>query len=178
MVCSGEFVSFLEFVQSLAIKAIRAEHKISLQKIRDAVRVAQDEYHVEYPLARRHTTYLWGSEILIQVEQDRDPIQVTGKHKRQMTMKKIVEIYLADLSWDAEGLASEYRPFDIGILLSPKKRFGEPIVESCGMSAIALWEAVQTEGSIQAAAEAYGVEQSDVRVASHYFDILEGRPAK
>lgn len=171
-------ITFLDFVQALAVHDIRNQKKISLQKIREAIRLAEDKYHIEYPLARRHTTYLLGDDIYIQPEGCKDLVQVTGRQKHQMTMKKVVEIYLVDLTFGEDGLAVAYDAFKwhgIPIRMNPKHRFGEPMVTTCGYTAQSLWEAAKTEGSIEAAAEAYGVEPADVEAAFRYYDFLQGK---
>src|SRR5437016_4763932 len=42
----GKFVTFLEFVEALAIRSLRKERNISLPKIREAIKEAQDKYHI------------------------------------------------------------------------------------------------------------------------------------
>src|SRR5690349_307789 len=56
-----KIVTFVDFVEALAVRAIRLEHKLSLSKIRQAVKVATDTYGVLHPLAREHITYLFDS---------------------------------------------------------------------------------------------------------------------
>jgi DNA-binding transcriptional MerR regulator len=173
----GKYVSFLEFVQALAIREIRMAKKVSLQKIRDAVKTAQETHGIRYPLAKKHTCYLYDKEIFISFTHDDDPIQLSGGEKGQPVMRRIVEVFLDDISWDVEGIAQSYKPFGIGVIQDPARRFGEPLVESCGASALALWEAARTEGGYERAAEVYGVQPGDVKIACHYFDYLGGKVA-
>ena len=173
-------VTFLDFVQLLAIHDIRTQHRLPLQKIREAVRRAEDEYQLNHPLARRHVTFLLGDEIVILPEGSEDLVQVTGRQKHQMVMRRIVEVYLKDLTFGEDGLAVAYKAFrwlDVQIEMDPKRRFGEPLVKSCGYTAQALWEAAKAEGSIEAAAEAYGVQPIEVEAAFRYFNLLEGKAA-
>src|SRR5687768_6967785 len=86
-------VTFLDFIQSLAIRAIRTTRKVPLNKIRETVERAHEQYGIEYPFARRHTTYLLGDEVLLDLR-DFGLVQVTGKQANQLAMKKVVEIYL------------------------------------------------------------------------------------
>jgi uncharacterized protein (DUF433 family) len=169
-------VTFLDFVQTLAIRSIRQQHHISLDKIRTAIDQAENVYGVRWPLARKHTTYLLGRDIQIVPEAGGSPIQVTGKGSGQLSLRSIVELHLRDLGWDAEGLARSYRAFTWNnreVLMDPARHFGEPLIPSCDYSARALVEAAETEGSIEAAAEAYGVAPEDVEIACRYFDHLQ-----
>lgn len=61
--------------------------------------------------------------------------------------------------------------------MDPKVRFGEPVIATCGYSALTLWNAVKAEGSIKAAAEIYGVETKEVELACSYFDYLQSPDA-
>lgn len=173
-------VTFLDFVQALAVRAIRTQHQIALDKVRTAIEVAEQEFQVKWPLARRHTIYLLGRDIQIVPELNGDPVQVTGPAKGQVSLRSVVELHLRDLGWDAEGLARHYRPFlwgDREISMNPEEHFGEPVVPSCRYSARVLWEAAETEGGIEPAAAAYGVQEEEVEVACRYFDHLQGAAA-
>ncbi len=173
-------VTFLDFVQALAVRAIRTQHKIALDKVRTAIEVAEQEFQVKCPLARRHTIFLLGRDIQIVPELDGDPVQVTGRAKGQVSARSVVEIHLRDLGWDADGLARHYRAFQWGhrdIQMIPEEHFGEPVVPSCNHSARVLWEAAETEGGIEPAARAYGVEAEEVELACRYFDHLQGSAA-
>ena len=169
-------VTFLDFVQALAIRAIRQQHHISLDKIRTAIDRAEKEFGVKWPLARKHMTYLLGRDIQIVPEAGGNPVQVTGRGSGQISLRPIVELHLRDLGWDAAGLATSYRAFSWDgreVLMDPSLHFGEPVIPTCDYSARSLWEAAETEGGIVAAAHAYGVETEDVEIACRYFDHLQ-----
>lgn len=175
-----KLVTFVDFIQALAIRNIRIQHGLSLRKIRDAVDRARSRYNIEFPFAREHTTFLYEGDIFICLPGEEDLVQVTGKHVHQRAIKKILELYMKDLSFDDEGLASTYVAFahrDREVKMDPSFRFGEPFVASCGYTAQVLWEACATEGSFEAAAAAYGVSTSEVEAAFRYYDFLEGKAA-
>ena len=94
-------------------------------------------------------------------------------------MREIAEVYMSDISYDSHGLAMEYVALQRGglrVVMNPKKRFGEPLVPS-GYTAETLWEAAKSEGSVEAAAKAYGVDRTEVELACCYFDFLQGTSA-
>jgi hypothetical protein len=172
-----KFVTFVDFVQALAIHDIRVVHNVSLQKIRDAVDRAEKQYSVQHPFARKHTTYLFEGEIIIRLEDDDSLIQVSGTHANQPVMQPIVELFLRDVGYDAEGLVTWYRAYawrNLEVRMNPRLRFGEPIVVSCGYSAQALAHACVTEGSIDSAASALGVTIDEAEIGLRYFDHIEG----
>lgn len=181
-------VTFLDFVQTLAVREVRNRSGLSLQRIRQGVDEARNRYGIEYPLARRHTIYLFSDQkgeghgyILIRISGDDSEgedrfIQLTGRGKGNLMMRPVVEMFLQDLQFDPEtGLANLYSPMNDGgasIVLNPHRRFGEPIVDPGGYTAETLWHATNTEGGIEAAAEAYGVTIGEVKLANRYFDML------
>lgn len=175
-------ITFLDFIQSLAIRTIRSQYKktVSLQKIRDAAEEASQKYGVDYPFARPHSTFVitegkHAGEVVLKLN-DESLVQITGRKKDQRLIGPIAEVYLDDITFDEENYATEYRPLKSpeagAILMSPHRRFGEPLVEQCGYSARTLWEAAIAEGGIAAAAEAYGVDKQHVKLACSYFDYL------
>lgn len=175
----AKLLTFLDFVQTLAVREIRSKCRLPLQKIRAGIERARDKYGKPYPLAMEHTTYLYGRELVIRLDEDR-MVQVSGRHADQEMMTPIIELYMLDLSFGADRLAREYTAFksnEYRVTMDPRLRFGEPMLPSCGYSARALWEACIAEGSMQAAAEAYGVKLEEVELAYRYYDHLQGNVA-
>ena len=175
------FVTFTDFIQALAVRAIRINWRLPLQKIRDAVKRAEDEYHIEYPLARRRVIYHFDGEIYIRPDRHSSLVQVSGKGQHQQAFKHLVEPYLHDISFDPNsGLAFRYEAFrydEERIQMDPSYHLGEPFFSTTGYSPRVLWEAVQSEGSIIGAARVYGVEEKQVEVAFRYLDHLELKSA-
>jgi uncharacterized protein (DUF433 family) len=172
---NGEnFVTFLDFIQSIHIRQIRSDYKVPLKKIREAIDVAENTYHVSYPFAREHTTYLYGTEVIIKLN-DEEFAQISGKERRHRLIHQIVRLHMKDLAFDADGLASSYKAWRYGqidVWMDPAIRFGEPLIRSCGYSARSLWEAAKTEGGFEPAAAAYGIKPEEVEVGYRYYSHL------
>ncbi len=185
---SEKVVTFLDFVQTLAVREVRNRRGVSLQRIRQGMDEARKRYGVEYPLACRHKIFVFGDhktrghgQIIIRRPDDDDPdvdqyVQLTGRERGNFLLGSVVEMFLENLRFDPEtGLAFEYSPMSEGdarIVLNPRRRFGEPIVDPGGYTAETLWDATNIEGGIEAAAQAYGVTVGEVRLANRYFDTL------
>jgi uncharacterized protein (DUF433 family) len=180
-------VTFRDMIQALAIRDIRHSFGLPLQKIREAVEFVRDRYGIQYPFAMQHTTYLVSDQrhkghgnIVIRIPglsdaDDEQFVQASGDGKANLLIKEAAELYLEELRYDSGGYADEYRPMtseDDSILLTPDRRFGEPIVESCGYTVQTLRDAVISEGSIEAAAEEFGVSVASVKLAYRYYDHL------
>src|SRR5665213_373196 len=179
-----KLVTFLDFVQAMAIRQIRKTHKVPLEKIRETIDIAKKDFKIDYPFARRHITKLLGNEISLDIT-GYGLIETTGEHRRQFEIRPVVEPYLTDLSFDTKGLANIYVPYNhkgYNIVFDPRFRFGEPLVKPapksgskrCRYSVVALCNAYIAEGSLEAAALAYGVSPEAVEAATkYYFDYLQ-----
>jgi uncharacterized protein (DUF433 family) len=175
-------VTFLDFIQALAIRAIRTKHKVPLEKIRQAVDLARDKFGIPYPFAVEHTTYLFSDkqdqghgDIILKIKDQL--VVASGQDQCNLVMNEIAELYMRDLVYDrATGLASRYTawasPSGGQIVMDPRRRFGEPIVESCGYTAETLWEAYEIEGGVKPAAEAHGVSEREIELALEYHDFF------
>ena len=147
---SEKVVTFLDFIQTLAVREVRNRHNLSLGKVRQGVDAARQRYGIDYPLARKHTIFLFSDqqgrghgEIIIRLPTDRDTIedqyvQLTGKRSGNRMFSSVVEMFLDDLQFDpASGLASLYRPLvhnNASVVLDPRCHFGEPVVNPGGYS--------------------------------------------
>ncbi len=182
-----EIITFRDFVQTLAVREVRREHKIPLQRIRKGIDAARDLFGLDFPLAYKHRIYLFSDQkgeghgnMAIRLGDDEESVedlyvQLTGKAKGSFLMTQVVEMFLNDLTFDANGMASQYRPMTkngAAILLDPDRRLGEPIVEPNGYTARILRHATTTEGGPEAAASVYGVSLDEVVLANEYMNSL------
>jgi len=174
-----KIISFLDFVQALAIRNLRVHYKISLQDIRDAVDRASEEHGITHPFACKHTTFLFEKKIWI-LPEGKPLTQISGRGHGQIGFTQIIENFYKDISFDSDtGLAVAYKAFERTyatgshkIVMNPKLRFGEPILDDSGYTPEALFEAAKTEGSIESAARNYGVTDDQVRICIDYYDYL------
>jgi uncharacterized protein (DUF433 family) len=159
----------------MAIRDIRITKKIPLEKIREAIEMARSQFGIEYPFARKHTTWLLGEDIRLSIE-NVGLIEASGVHKTQLDLKPVVEPYLEDLSYDAHGLADGYKPFTwkgYDIVFDPAIQFGEPFVRPGRHTVVTLCDAFDVEGGYDAAAKVFDVKPEAIEAArKYYFDYL------
>ncbi|MFN7022685.1 MAG: hypothetical protein ACK4WH_15385, partial [Phycisphaerales bacterium] len=139
-----------------------------------------EEHIVKFPLARRHLLFYFDKSIFIKLDGRDEIVGLTRRDVGQHLLRPIVEPYLEEISFGEEGLAETWTPMSadgLSIRLDPKLRFGQPIVAPLNILASTLAEAVVAEGSIDAAAEAHGVDRKAVLLAVKYFDSLTGLAA-
>ena len=170
-------VSFLDLVQTIAIREIRIVRAVPLPKFRQAIKLAKETFGLDHPFARRHCTYLFGDELVIRPVQDgNEYVEASGKHPGQRLIS-FVEMYLEQLDFSPEGLASKYRiftskqPKPVAVTMDPHTRFGEPLLPS-GYSALTIWNAIQAEGGIERATKAYGIPIEETLAAYQFVDYL------
>lgn len=184
-----KFLTFLDFVQALAIRRIRIERRVPLQKIREAYFRAKKQFNVKYPLALDSTRIgLFGpldnpkrQEVFICLEKDDDKasqyFQLSGKEHGNQLIGEVVATYRSRLIFDEEGLAKKYVAFKsddgVKIVMDPMHRFGEPFFEDIGYTAQTLFDAYRSEGSVQRAADVYGVDPLFVTLSVEFFDFLQ-----
>ena len=166
-------ITFLEFVEAVAIRSLRVDYKVPLQTIRQAIKNAFDKYNVAHPFAHRdHRTALIGKEVHIFLPEDsKNPVQLTGRAVGQKSFRHCIEAYMKELEFDASGLARLYRAFNFkgqDIVMNPAVHFGEPIVQAHGHTAQTLYRAAVAEGSIERAASIYEVPIEAVEAAYRY----------
>lgn len=171
-------VSFLDLVQTLAVREIRLQRKVPLSKFRQAIRLAKERFGLDHPFARRHCTYLLGDELVIRPGPSRDEyVEASGRHTGQRLFP-FVEMYLENLDFATDGLAAKYRIYTgpVPVTMDPSVRFGEPLLPS-GYTPFALWDAIKAEGGIDRAARAYGVPVEEVQTAYRFVSDHLGRVA-
>jgi len=179
----GRFLTFLEFVEALAIRTLRHTYNLPLQQIRTALEIAKKEYSIEYPFANKdHKTILCGKELNIIISGNPNPVQLTGKNKRQQSFRPCVEPFMRDLVFDDKKTAKEYIAYrylvpneqtTINIVMNPRYCFGDPIVQGTGYRAETLWQAAVAEGSEEKAAEYYEANVNQVIAACRYCDEIQ-----
>ena len=171
-----KIVTFLDFVQALAIRAIRRDYKLPLQTIRDAVNYARKRYGVDYPFATRHQTFLFGRAVMIDLPGRRELTQISGKQKDQLVSRQIAEPYMLDLTYKND-LAVRYQAFERRgryVIMDPRVRFGQPLVAPNHHPVHVLLGAYRSEGSAPAAARVLDADEDDVLLAIAYDDYLRG----
>ncbi len=176
------FITFHEFLEAVAIKNLRDMSRglpqtFSLQKIRSAIKVAQEKFQIEIPFAdSRHQIAYDDKELFVFLAGENDPTQLTGKHIGQMGIHSIETDYLNFINFDNttnlayEFIVGEY--FDRQIVMNPRVMFGEPAVRNTPCSAPDLWSAVKAEGDMAKVSELYSVDFDSVRASCEYCKVI------
>jgi uncharacterized protein (DUF433 family) len=177
----GKYLTFVEFVEALAIRNLRVNYDVPFQKIRQAVNEAKEKYGVEYPFSNKtHKTFLIKPDLHIRLGGG-DLVQLSGKDRGQTSMKVCLEQFMHDLEWDATETANGYIAYrypvqdqdPVIIKMRPGIYFGAPVVEGTGHTADTLWKAALAEGSMEKVAEYYEVNANSVIAACRYCEEIK-----
>ena len=172
-----EVVSFLDMVQSMAIRDMR-KRDIPLPRIRDAARYVRRRFpEIKYPFAHRHQTFIieTSKQIALLLPDYEHHLRVSGSEKGQYVHQDMLDEYLTSLEFDENGLAERFVPMkrgNVSVVLDPQVRAGQPRVEPTGYLVEALADAYQAEGSTKAAAWWYEVTEAEVEIAVQYHHTL------
>ena len=167
-------ISFLDFVEVLAVRSLRVDYNVSLSTIRNAIDFAQRQYDVDHIFARRdHKTKLDLNkrQLHIVMEGEKDPISLSDVDAGQVSFQECVEGYMQDLDFDSDGIADHYTAFRFegqAVVMKPAFNFGGPVMAENGYPPAILWRSVVTEGSFQRAADLYDASVESVRAAYRY----------
>lgn len=164
-------LSFNNLVEAHVLRALRYEHKVSMQAVRRALEDAQAEFGIERLLIDQQLHAAPGEMFL------REYGRLMSLTKlNQLAMEEILHRFLRRLVRDAEGLPVRLYPFVAPgfsddrrvITIDPRLSYGRPSLASKGISTAILAERVNAGESTEELADYYGVDEQDVKEAIVY----------
>ena len=158
------YLSFRDLLEARAAdRFIRGG--LSPQKVRRAINLARQVVG-DRPLATAWLRTDGRSVFLQAVREDGDEPELMDLFKGQYAFNAVVEQSLKDLEFDGP-LPRTWWPFGrrAGVLIDPRRSFGQPIEQDSFVPAELLAAAAGTEGSAEAAARAWSVPVRAVRRA-------------
>jgi uncharacterized protein (DUF433 family) len=158
------YLSFLDLVQLRVADAfIRAG--LSPQKVRKAITYGARIVAADYPFANAKFRTDGKTVILHVLEAGDEKLIDLFKHG-QYLMQKIIEPSLKGLEFE-DDIAARWWPLGRarGVVIDPKRQFGQPIDDASGVPTSILAQAAETEGSAAQAAKLYKVPLGSVNRA-------------
>ena len=167
------YLGFRDLMETRVVDAF-IRHGISARSIRRAIRIAQDQLGIDHPLStRRFRTD--GRTIFIDVCNEDGTTSLIDLFRSQYAFRQIIEPSLKNIEFDSMGAPARWWPLgrESRILVDPGRSFGRPIEAVSGIPAELLANAVEAEGSVEAAARAWDVPVASVRRALAFHDRLD-----
>ncbi len=160
--------NFYTLVELIAIYALR-EKEVSFAKIIEARTFLQKELNVEYPFASEKVMSD-GQKFYFAINKT---VLMDVNLTRQTSIKDLVEPYCKKLDFDAiDTLANQFWPLgkDRSIVVDPKHRFGEPVIDGTNISVDILASMVSGGDSVEMIAELYQLHPDQVKDAITYVE--------
>ncbi len=167
------YLCFRDLMETRVVDAF-IRHGISARSIRRAIRIAQDLLGIDHPLStRRFRTD--GRTIFIDVCNEDGTTSLIDLLRSQYAFRQIIEPSLKNIEFDSMGAPARWWPLgrESRILVDPGRSFGRPIEAVSGIPAELLANAIEAEGSVEAAARAWDVPIASVRRALAFHDRLD-----
>lgn len=173
-------VTFWDLIQAVGVKRLRTGpegSRITLDHIRAVVERCQ-ERGLNYPLAQNHKLFWFSNRLILRTDRTAEGEYIgliPGTDLHQLYANELIEPYLEEVCFGDDGMAETWTPLEhkgYEVVLSSKLRFGLPIIKPGCILVSALVDAVDAEGSIEAAAEAFETEAGAVRLALKYNEYL------
>lgn len=164
-------LSFNNLVEAHVLRALRHEHKISMQAVRRALENAQAHFGITRLLIDQELLAAPGEMFL------REYGRLLSLTKlNQLAMEEVLQRFLHRLVRDVEGLPIRLYPFLAPglsddrrvITIDPRLSYGRPSLVSKGVSTAILGERVNAGETIEELASYYGLDEQDVKEAIIY----------
>jgi uncharacterized protein (DUF433 family) len=162
---SSVYLGFLDLVQIRVADAFIREG-LSPQKVRKAIEYGSEIILRDYPFASAHFKTDGKTVILHVLRTGEDDRLIDLFKSGQYVMHRIIEPSLKGLEFE-DDFAARWWPLGRtrGVVIDPKRQFGQPVDHETGVPTIVLAQAVEAEGSIAKAARAFMVPAASIRRA-------------
>jgi len=174
-------LSFTNLVEIHVLSSIRNIHRVSLQKVREALEYIERSVSADHPLAT--LDFLTCKKDLI-VEAWGRLLSVSGS-KGQVLLERVVEAYLERIERDGHGAAIRLYPFTRRaqdfvaaidqprlVVIDPRVSFGRPTIVGTGVPTTVLAERFKAGESIDDLSDDFGCPRESVEEAIRCEHVL------
>lgn len=165
-------ISFHDLLELKLVYEFR-QHGLSLPVIREAARIAREEFHTSYPFARQHF-HTDGKRVFLEAAEQVN-VHLVDVISKQYVMDKVYRpSFLASIDYSSLGDAERWYPMnddhhpDKSIVLDPQRAFGKPILTESGVPTRVLYDAYRLNEPLEVIAANYAVTPEDVKQAVLY----------
>jgi len=168
---SKPILSFENLVEAHVLRALRTQHGVSIQAVRDAIRYAGRSLNIERVLTSKELRTHAGELFL-----DRYGQLISLSRSGQLAMKRLLEAYLRRVEWDLSDVPFRLYPFVRGesddaprnIVIDPSIAFGRPVLLGHGVTTRAITDRIDAGETPEEVARDYELEPRDVEEAVLY----------
>ncbi len=164
-------LSFANLVEAHVLRALRADHAVSIKDVRSALDFAEKAFGIQRLLLSPALRTEAGNVFL-----ERYGELVNLSKSGQLAMKKILEAHLRRVEWGPTDTPSRLYPFIRGdyidapkpIAIDPLIAFGRPIILRKGVSTSAIADRIDAGETVDELARDYDLEPREVEEAVVY----------
>lgn len=163
-------LSFNNLIEAYVLRALRANHQVSIEAVRDAIDAAQSQYQINRlllsPELRTHAGKLF-------IEKYGELIHLTKS--RQLVMAELFRAHVERIEWD-QALPVRLYPFPSGapgdtrrgIVIDARRAFGRPIISRRGISTAVIVQRIDAGELANEIAADYKLTDDEVLEALIY----------
>ena len=165
-------LSFVNLVEAHVLDAVRREHRISLQKVRIAIRYVREEFGSQYPLAEQKFETDGIDLFMAKFDQ-----LINVSRAGQLAIRELLRAHLQRIDHDELGLPIRLFPFTRArlstdhlqepraVVIDPYVSFGRPVLAGTGIPTVVIAERYKAGEAIEELGADYGLESLEVQEA-------------
>lgn len=157
-------LSFYDLVTAFVVAELR-RRDVPLRKIRDARRVLAEHYALDWPLAYGailNKLANVGSDVYVEIDE-----WIDASAGGQRAFQQVIEPLLHHLTFDAEGMADQWRP-RAGVLIAPAVQAGAPCIEGTRITTEFIGDLVRGGEDVADVARDFDLDQAQVLAALEF----------
>jgi uncharacterized protein (DUF433 family) len=166
----GRHVSFYNLIEVHVLRALRTPQGISLFAVREAIRTAQEKFHIERLLLNEGLRAAAGELFLEQYGQ-----LTQLKRSGQRVLAEHFRAHVARIDWDKDlpirlypFLTGSIQDSRKGIVIDARRAFGRPIIADRGISISAIIDRIDAGEEEAVITEDYGLTHDQIVEALDY----------
>jgi uncharacterized protein (DUF433 family) len=163
-------LSFSNLIEAHVLRALRAEHGVSVKALRQAVVFAEGKLGIERLLLRPELCSDAGQVFL-----DRYGELIDLSASGQLAMRHVLQAHLKRVTWDDARFPIRLHPFigeatgpEMPIAIDPRIAFGRPVIVSRGISTAAIVARIDAGEAVADLAADYELTVNDIEDAVLY----------
>jgi uncharacterized protein (DUF433 family) len=158
-------------IEAHVLRALRADHGVSVKAVRQAVEFAEKKLGIERLLLRPELCSEAGQIFL-----DRYGELIDLSASGQLAMRQVLQAHLKRVTWDHQRFPVRLHPFIVGeaakpdmpIAIDPRISFGRPVVISRGISTAAIVARIDAGEAVSDVAADYELSLAELEDAVLY----------
>ncbi len=160
-------LSFNNLIEAHVLRALRTRHKVSIHAARDAIRFAEERYHINR-LFLRPELQAGAGDLFLQRYGELVHLNMSG----QLVLKEMLTEHLERIETDTLKVPVRFYPFSRtgkrNIVIDPRISFGRPVIQRRGVSTAAIVDRIDAGEAVDEIAADYGLAVEEVTEAVVY----------